>query len=57
MIAILRIPAVQRRVFERQPDPNVLIRIRDRLAAHADAPVLATRWCVCGNVHYGHFEQ
>src|ERR1700731_2614319 len=29
------------------PDPNAVIQIRDRLAAHAEGPAPTTRWCVC----------
>ena len=46
----LRTPAVQGSGFERPnpliaggPDPNAVIRIRDRLAAHADAPAPEAR--------------
>jgi hypothetical protein len=34
------------------PDPNAVIQIRDRLAAHAEGPAPTTRWCVCLNLHY-----
>jgi len=34
------------------PDPNAVIQIRDRLAAHAEGPAPTTRWCVCLNLHH-----
>jgi hypothetical protein len=34
------------------PDPNAVIRIRDRLTSHADAPAPEARWCVSPNVHH-----
>src|SRR4029077_12455507 len=55
----LRIPAVPGSGFERPnpliaggPDPNAVIRIRDRLAAHAEALAPRARWCVCPNLHH-----
>ena len=55
----LRTPAVPGGGFERPnpliaggPDPNAVIRIRDRLAAHAEALAPTTRWCVCPHLHH-----
>jgi hypothetical protein len=53
----LRTPAVPGGGFERPniavgPDPNALIRIRGRPAAHAEALAPTTRWCVCPHLHY-----
>jgi hypothetical protein len=50
----LRTPAVPGGGFERPnpliaggPDPNALIQIRDRLAAHLEALAPTARWCIC----------
>jgi hypothetical protein len=34
------------------PDPNAVIRIRDRLAAHLERLAYWARWCVCPNLHH-----
>ena len=54
----VRTPAVPGGGFERPnpliaggPDLNALIRIRDRLAAHAGALAPTARWCVCPHLH------
>jgi len=55
----LRTPAVPGGGFERPnvliaggPDPNALIQVRDRLAAHLERLAYRARWCVCRNLHH-----
>ena len=39
------------------PNSNVLIQIRDRLAAHAEALASRTHWCVCASPHYSSCDR
>src|SRR3984957_872219 len=55
----LRTPAVPGGGFERPnpliaggPDPNAVIRIRDRLAAHLERLAYRARWCISPNLHH-----